>query len=165
MLNSQTALPYGAPAATIIVPGRSPWLIFVPGMEQPKARNLGLTVFLRDVCARSGHGFASFQSAKPEYYDDTAHSMAAHATLHQAVLAFGRRDEGFAAIVAAATRERVVAQRTASQAKGLAGATVEPIIFEPQVFESLPARVAFAKSLALTSNSLRNRRFAQLSRT
>ncbi len=164
MLNPQTALPYGAPAATVIVPGRAPWLILVPGMEQPTARNLGLTHFLQDVCVRSGHGFASFQSAKPEYYDDTAHSMAAGTLLRQAVAAYGRRDEKLVAIVAAAPRERVVAQRMASQAKGLPGVSVAPVIFAPQVFDSLPARVAFAKTLAQTATSLRNQRFAQLSR-
>lgn len=165
MLHPQPTLPYGAPAATVIVPGRAPWLILVPGMEQPAARNRGLTFFLQDICARSGQGFASFESARPLAYDDIAHSMATSALLRQAVAAYGRRNEKLLAIVAAAPRERVVAQRAASQAKGLPDVSVAPVIFEPQAFDSLPARVAFAKTLVQTANSLRNQRLAQFSRS
>lgn len=165
MLTPQSALPYGAPAATVIIPGRAPWLILVPGMEQPEARNLGLTFFLQDHCVRAGRGFASFRSAKPEQYDDVAHSMATQATLREAMAAFGQRAGGLTALVAGSPRERVVVERAVNHAKGLPDMVAAPVFFTPQVYDSLPARVAFAKTLAQATSSLRNQRFAQLSRT
>ncbi len=149
---------YGAPVHGLIVPGRAPWLLLVPSMEAPELQNIALIEFMRAKAVTTGRGFASFLPAVPARYDDTAHSVAAKALLRQAVTAFGQPTQGF---IAAAPREQVVMQRTLSASKGMHGVLTENLPFEQAVFQSLPARQAFAKKLGLVTQSIRNQGFGQ----
>lgn len=156
----QTIQPeYGVAIRGLIQPGRAPWLLLVPSMEAPELQNVALIEFMRAKAAVTGRGFASFLPAVPARYDDTAHSVAAKALLREAVAVFGQPTQG---IIAAAPREQVVMQRTLSASKGMHGVLTENLPFAQTVFQSLPARHAFAKKLGLVTQSIRNQGFGQL---
>lgn len=151
-MTMQTIIPqHGAPVQAVIQVGRGPRILLVPSMETTREKNESLIEFMRAASEKTGQGFASFLPATAGRYDDVVHSMATKALLNTSAVDFGLTG---AWIVMGARRERVVVERAFHHAKGMQNVCVTPVYFEQNLYDTLPDRVKFVRTLAQTAAAL-----------
>jgi hypothetical protein len=148
----QTIIPnHGSPVQAVIQAGRGPRILLVPSMAAPQEKNEALIEFMRAATEKTGQGFASFLPATPGRFDEVGHSGATKALLNTSALDFGLTG---AWIVAGARSERVVVERAFHHAKNMQNVCVTPVYFEQSLYDTLPDRVKFVRTLAQTAAAL-----------